>query len=373
MSPSFAPSFWDQWGPYLLSGGAVLVCVAVAVFLSNRLREMGEDERPGRVGCPRCGYDVHMTPTRCPECGLEWPVPKEVLMPIYSIPEDSGPFVTVRGNDGQFAVAEEAAAGGGKNAAKLGLVFIPCRDEPQAETDPRQAQRRRPRRHGAGQPTGDAGGGRTVSALADAVWVLLYLLGSATSLLLLVAVVKWLTSKPEGWGDDEEDVDEGVPLDAEPAEETPWRVGNVVDYQSPASREAQWDEFAGDADHPPGVRELEPGEKTRRLLATSDVFHADLLSATLREAGVWSFVHGNADAFGAAGVPATSIYVGERDFERAERVVRRAEAAATASRAARAGEGPFCPRCGYDLRGTPQRCPECGAATLSDEPRHDVP
>ena len=138
MSPTAVPTTWDQWVPWVLWAGVVAVGAAVAWFLSGRLREMGEEEReqarPGRVGCPRCGYDVHMTPTRCPECGLEWPIPKEVLMPIYSIPEDSGPFVVVRGNDGQFAVAEEAAAGGGKNAAKLGMVFIPCRDEPQADT-----------------------------------------------------------------------------------------------------------------------------------------------------------------------------------------------------------------------------------------------
>ena len=134
MSPTAAPSTFDELLPFLLWAGVVGVGVVVAWFLSGRLREMGEQERPGRVGCPRCGYDVHMTPTRCPECGLERPVPKEVLMPIYNIPQDSGPFVVVRGNDGQFAVAEEAAAGGGKNAAKLGLVFIPCRDEPQAET-----------------------------------------------------------------------------------------------------------------------------------------------------------------------------------------------------------------------------------------------
>ena len=54
-------------------------------------------------------------------------------MPVYAIPQDSGPFVVVRGSDGGFAVADASVAGAGKNAAKLGFVFIPCRDEAQAE------------------------------------------------------------------------------------------------------------------------------------------------------------------------------------------------------------------------------------------------
>ena len=54
-------------------------------------------------------------------------------MPIYEVPDDSGPFVVVRGKAGDFAVAEAALADAGKTAAKLGAVFIPCRDEQQAE------------------------------------------------------------------------------------------------------------------------------------------------------------------------------------------------------------------------------------------------
>ena len=54
-------------------------------------------------------------------------------MPIYQVPEDAGPFVVVRSKAGDWAVAEAALAEAGKTAAKLGAVFIPCRDERQAE------------------------------------------------------------------------------------------------------------------------------------------------------------------------------------------------------------------------------------------------
>ena len=54
-------------------------------------------------------------------------------MPVYEVPEDAGPFVVVRGKSGDWAVAEAALAEAGKVAAKLGAVFIPCRDEAQAE------------------------------------------------------------------------------------------------------------------------------------------------------------------------------------------------------------------------------------------------
>ena len=57
-------------------------------------------------------------------------------MPIYQIPEEAGPFIVVQGRDGGFAVAEARAVlteMAPAQAAKLGLVFIPCRDEQQAE------------------------------------------------------------------------------------------------------------------------------------------------------------------------------------------------------------------------------------------------
>ncbi|MEM6561189.1 MAG: hypothetical protein AAF656_06290 [Planctomycetota bacterium] len=53
-------------------------------------------------------------------------------MPVYQVPDDAGPFVVVT-SKGEFAVADIAAAELGTQAAKLGLLFIPCRDEHQAE------------------------------------------------------------------------------------------------------------------------------------------------------------------------------------------------------------------------------------------------
>lgn len=53
-------------------------------------------------------------------------------MPVYPIPPDAGPFTVVQAGDRSFAVADERAVGDPARAAKLGLVFIPCRDEEQA-------------------------------------------------------------------------------------------------------------------------------------------------------------------------------------------------------------------------------------------------
>lgn len=127
---------WDMLAPIVTWSGFVLVCIIFGLWLLRMTRVMDEEDIPGRIPCPACGYDLRATPGCCPECGHIPPPPEsedeEPDMPIYPIPQDAGPFIVVASRDGGFAVADETAAGAGPEAAKLGLVFIPCRDEAQA-------------------------------------------------------------------------------------------------------------------------------------------------------------------------------------------------------------------------------------------------
>ena len=185
--------------------------------------------------------------------------------------------------------------------------------------------------------------------VADLFWRVVYALGIAlsvaTPVLLVAAGVKVFLRRREAWPADDRRGDEDEPHD--PAD-------GVLDYAAPSTPTAEPDFWAENGDareddgsnapatldyaspRPPG-----PRDRTARLLSTSDVFHADLLSAKLAEAGIWSHVAGHADAVGAVGVPATTITVIEAKLDRAREVVEQAEAQAAENRARREGGAAF--------------------------------
>jgi len=55
----------------------LLAALAPAIYLRRWLRRRTTEFRAAHGLCLRCGYDMRVSPERCPECGFEKPIPAE--------------------------------------------------------------------------------------------------------------------------------------------------------------------------------------------------------------------------------------------------------------------------------------------------------
>ena len=147
-------------------------------------------------------------------------------------------------------------------------------------------------------------------------------------------------------GEDEADYNLPAPTPVEPLAEE--EEDPVLGYETPEPEPAGpgW---------VPGVRLPGANERLAVLRRYPDRFRADLDRAYLLSAGVWCAADGGMNVLGTAGLGEVTLSVPEGDLRRASKLL--AEHDAEARR-----ELTTCPACGYDLRATPDRCPECGLA-----------
>lgn len=132
--------------------------------------------------------------------------------------------------------------------------------------------------------------------------------------------------------------------------------------------ELDYSDGTDESDAPMHVRKPGPKERMVNLLRTHDRFEADLLRNILLENGIWCAETGdkNSIGLGEVGLSLVSLHIAEGDLFAARTLVDEVRREAHLGQVA--DERRQCPACGYDLRATPDRCPECGlnftAATI---------